>query len=412
MSGQVNAYDVLKERGFVEQISDEQGLREAMERPIRGYIGYDPSAASFHVGNLLTIMAMAHLQRHGHRPIVLVGAGTGMIGDPSGKTEMRQLLTLEKIQSNAESIRRQFSRYIEFGEDQATMLNNADWLLPLNYITFLREIGRHFSVNRMLAAEAYQTRLETGLSFLEFNYQLLQAFDFLYLYRNYDCILQMGGNDQWGNILAGVELIRRVAGGQAYALTFPLLTTASGAKMGKTAQGAIWLDAQMLSPYDFYQYWVNTEDADVERFFKIYTFLPLEEIAELAKLQGAEIRHAKERLAYEVTRLTHGEEEAERAREASRSLFGGASAGAAEAVPTTAIGPTELQQGITITDLLERTGLSKSRSDARRLIQQGGAYVNEEQVSSIDRLITAADMQDDAILLRAGKKRYHRITRG
>jgi len=410
MPGQLNAYDVLKERGFVEQVSDEDGLRQAMERPIRGYIGYDPSASSFHVGNLLTIMAMAHLQRHGHRPIVVVGAGTGMIGDPSGKTEMRQLLTLERIRANAESLKRQFSRYIDFGPDGATMVNNADWLLPLNYITFLREIGRHFSVNRMLAAEAYQTRLETGLSFLEFNYQVLQAYDFLYLFQNYDCILQMGGNDQWGNILAGVELIRRVAGGQAYALTFPLLTTASGAKMGKTAQGAIWLDAEMLSPYDFYQFWVNTEDQDVARFMKIYTFLPLEEIAELASLQGAEIRRAKERLAYEVTRLTHGEEEALKAREASRSLFGGAAAGAGEAVPSTALHAQELEQGVPITDLLERTGLAKSRSDARRLIQQGGAYINEEQVASIDRMVATADLHDGAILLRAGKKRYHRVT--
>jgi tyrosyl-tRNA synthetase len=410
MSGQVNAYDVLKERGFVEQVSDEQGLREAMEQPIRGYIGYDPSASSFHAGNLLTIMAMAHLQRHGHRPIVLVGAGTGMIGDPSGKTEMRQLLTLDKIRSNAEAIRKQFSRYIEFGEDKATMVNNADWLLPLNYIEFLREIGRHFSVNRMLAAEAYQTRLETGLSFLEFNYQVLQAYDFLHLYRTRGCILQMGGNDQWGNILAGVELIRRVTGGQAYALTFPLLTTGSGAKMGKTAKGAVWLDAEMLSAYDFYQFWVNTEDQDVERFLKIYTFLPLEEIAELAQWQGAEIRRAKERLAYEVTRLTHGEDEAEQAREASRSLFGGAAAGAGEAVPTTELDAQALQQGMAITDLLERTGLAKSRSEARRLIQQGGAYLNEEQISSVDLLITSADLRGDAMLLRAGKKRYHRVT--
>jgi len=407
-----NAYDVLKERGFVEQVSDEQGLREAMEKPIRGYIGYDPSASSFHVGNLLTIMAMAHLQRCGHRPIVLIGAGTGMIGDPSGKTEMRQLLALEKVRSNAEALKGQFSRYIAFGESQATMVNNADWLLQLNYITFLREIGRHFSVNRMLAAEAYQTRLETGLSFLEFNYQVLQAYDFLHLYREYGCILQMGGNDQWGNILAGVELIRRVAGGQAYALTFPLLTTSSGAKMGKTAKGAIWLDAALLSPYDFYQFWVNTEDQDVQRFLKIYTFLPLEEIAELGRMQGAEIRRAKERLAYEVTRLTHGEAEAERAREASRSLFGGAAAGAGEAVPSITLDAEALRQGMAITDLLERTGLAKSRSEARRLIQQGGAYVNEEQVSSIDHLVSSADLRDGAILLRAGKKRYHRVVVG
>jgi len=402
-----NVYDVLKERGFVEQVSDEQGLRAALEHPITCYIGYDPSASSFHVGNLLTIMALAHMQRHGHRPITLVGGGTGMVGDPSGKTEMRQLLTPEKLRANGEAQKKQFSRYLDYSDGKALMVNNADWLLPLNYITFLRDIGRHFSVNRMLAAEAYRLRMETGLSFLEFNYQVLQAYDYLHLYRQYGCILQMGGNDQWGNILAGVELIRRVEGGEAFVLTFPLLTTSSGAKMGKTAAGAVWLDAELLSPYGFYQYWINTEDADVERFLKIYTFLPLERIGELCQAKGADIRAAKEELAFEVTRLTHGESQAEQAREASRSLFGGS--GASEAVPSTTVSATELSGGIAAAELFQRVGLVKTRSEARRLIQQGGAYINEAQVASVEQVVSLADVQGGSLLLRAGKKRYHRV---
>jgi tyrosyl-tRNA synthetase len=402
-----NAFDVLKERGFVEQVSDEAGLCAAMERPITCYIGYDPSATSFHAGNLLTIMALANLQRLGHRPITLVGAGTGMIGDPSGKTETRQLLTVEKIQANAEAQKKQFSRYLDYGEGKALMLNNAEWLLPLNYISFLREIGRHFSVNRMLAAEAYRIRLEAGLTFLEFNYQVLQAYDYLHLYRTHGCILQMGGNDQWGNILAGVELIRRIEGAETYALTFPLLTTSSGVKMGKTVSGAVWLDAELLSPYGYYQYWINTEDADVERFFKIYTFLSLEEIKGICCGQGAEVRAAKERLAFEVTRLTHGQAAAEQAREASRSLFGGG--GESDAVPTTVISATALEGGIPATELFQRAGLAKTRSEARRLIQQGGAYINEAQVVSVDQLIAQADLREGVLLLRAGKKRYHRV---
>jgi tyrosyl-tRNA synthetase len=402
-----NVYDVLKERGFVEQVSDEQSLRAALSRPITCYIGYDPSATSFHAGNLLTIMVLAHMQRHGHRPITLVGGGTGMVGDPSGKTEMRQLLTPERIQANLEAQKKQFSRYIDYSDGKALMVNNADWLLPLNYITFLRDIGRHFSVNRMLAAEAYRLRMEAGLSFLEFNYQVLQAYDYLHLFRQYECVLQMGGNDQWGNILAGVELIRRVEGGEAFALTFPLLTTSSGAKMGKTAEGAVWLDAELLSPYGFYQYWINTEDADVERFLKIYTFLPLKKIGELCQAKGADIRAAKEALAFEVTRLTHGEAQAEQAREASRSLFGGGAA--SDAVPSTTIPATELSSGIPVAELFQRVGLVQTRSEARRLIQQGGAYVNEAQVASVDQVVSQAEVQGGSLLLRAGKKRYHRV---
>ena len=405
-----NAYDILKERGFVEQVSDEEGLRAALEQPITCYIGYDPSAPSLHVGNLLTIMALAHMQRQGHRPIAIAGGGTGMIGDPSGRTEMRQLLTLERIQSNLEGIKGQLGRYIDFSDGKALVLNNAEWLLSLKYIEFLRDIGRHFSVNRMLAAEAYRTRMEAGLSFIEFNYQILQAYDYLRLYQEYGCVLQMGGNDQWGNILAGVDLIRRVTGGEAYALTFPLLTTASGAKMGKTASGAVWLDASMYSPYEFYQFWINTEDADVERFLKIYTFLPMEEIAEWSALQGADIRRAKDRLAYEVTRLTHGQEEADRARETSRELFGGGRAG--DAVPTTTVAEDTLRQGLSAVELFQQVGLVSSRSEARRLIQQGGAYLNDEAITSVDRVIDLEDLVNGELLLRAGKKRHHRVMVG
>jgi tyrosyl-tRNA synthetase len=402
----VNVLDVLKERGFVEQVSDEAGLYQALEQPVTFYIGYDPSASSFHCGNLLTIMAAAHMQRHGHRPILIVGGGTGMIGDPSGRTEMRQLLDEGQIASNLAALREQLARFVDM--DRALMLNNADWLLDLRYIPFLRDIGRHFSVNRMLAAEAYRSRMEMGLSFLEFNYQLLQAYDFLHLYREYGCTLQMGGNDQWGNILAGVDLVRRVEDAQVYGLTFPLLTTASGAKMGKTATGAMWLDADLLAPYDFYQYWVNTHDDDVERFLRIYTFLPLEEIQQLAELQGADKRTAKARLAFEVTRMVHGKQAAEEAREASRALF--AQGDAADAVPATAIDAAVLSEGLPVVVLFEKAGLTDSRSEARRLIQQGGAYVNDERITSVDAIVTAAHLRDGEMLLRAGKKRYRRVT--
>ena len=402
----VNVYDTLVERGFVEQVSDEEGLRAALEEPITCYIGYDPTASSLHVGNLLTIMTLAHMQRAGHRPIAIVGGGTGLIGDPSGRTEMRQLLTQERIEENLQAIKAQIGRYVDFGEGQALVVNNADWLVPLNYIEFLRDIGRHFSVNRMLTAESVQIRLETGLSFIEFNYQLLQAYDFLQLYQRHNCILQMGGNDQWGNVLAGVDLIRRVVGGQAYALTFPLLTTSSGAKMGKTASGAVWLDSDRLSPYDYYQFWINTDDADVERFLKIYTFLPMEQIAELGQLQGADINRAKQTLAYEATSLTHGREAAEAAREASRSLFVGG--GSDENVPTSQLSAGDLGEGIALVDLLQRVGLVESKSAGRRLIRQGGAYMNDSKIEAEDCVVTRQDLSD-GLLLRAGKKRYHRV---
>jgi len=402
-----NALDVLQERGFVEQVSDQDGLRAALEQPTTFYIGYDPSAASLHAGSLLTVMAVAHLQRMGHRPIILVGGGTGMIGDPTGRTEMRQLMTVESIRSNVDAIRRQLSTYIEFDSDRAIIVNNADWLMQLGYIDFLRDIGQHFSVNRMLAAEAYRQRYERGLSFIEFNYQLLQAYDYLHLHRTYGCRLQLGGNDQWGNILAGVDLIRRIEGAETFALTFPLLTTSSGAKMGKSASGAVWLQSELMAPYDFYQYWINVEDADVARFLRLYTFLPMEQISDLCSVQGAALREAKAVLAYEVTRQAHGDEAADQAREASKALFGGA--GDRDAIPSSQVPAAELAEGVPLVDLLVTAGLCSSKSEARRLVQQGGAYVNDQQVADLDRVITVEDLQDSEILLRAGKKRFHRI---
>jgi tyrosyl-tRNA synthetase len=404
-----NVIDVLAERGFIEQVSDVEGLRRAAEEPITCYVGFDPSADSFHVGHLVPIMALAHMQRHGHRPIAVMGGGTGMVGDPSGKTEMRQLLDEQKIDANLARLRDQVRLLLDFAGGRALMVNNADWLRPLNYLTFLREIGRHFSVNRMLAAEAYRTRYESenGLNFLEFNYILLQAYDFLHLYRELGCVLQMGGSDQWGNILGGVDLIRRVEGGQAYAITFPLVTTSSGAKMGKTAAGAVWLDPELVSPYEYYQYWINTEDSDVERFLALFTFLPLAEVRNLGKLTGADTRRAKEVLAFEATRILHGEEAANQAQETSRQLFGqGVASGA---LPTTEIPAAELEAGIPAPELFERVGLCRSRSEARRLIDQGGAWVNDRQVGGVDELVTSAHLDQGALLLRAGKKRYHRV---
>ncbi|MFO7697853.1 MAG: tyrosine--tRNA ligase [Anaerolineae bacterium] len=402
-----NALDVLQERGFVEQVSDQDGLKAALEQPLTFYIGYDPSAASLHAGSLLTVMAVAHLQRHGHRPVILVGGGTGMIGDPTGRTEMRKLMAVDDIQANVAALRRQLSHYIDFDGDRAIVVNNADWLARLGYIDFLRDIGQHFSVNRMLAAEAYRQRFERGLSFIEFNYQLLQAYDYLHLFRTYGCTLQLGGNDQWGNILAGVDLIRRIEGAETYALTFPLLLTSSGAKMGKSAAGAVWLQPELMAPYDFYQYWINVEDADVARFLKLYTFLPLEQIAELSSVEGSALRHAKEVLAYEVTRQTHGQDAADQARDASIALFGGQ--GSRDSIPTLTVSEAVLAEGVPAVDLFAEAGLARSKSDARRLVQQGGAYVNEEQISDVDRMITLSDLNDGEVLLRAGKKRYHRI---
>ncbi|HPX12363.1 MAG TPA: tyrosine--tRNA ligase, partial [Syntrophales bacterium] len=319
----MNAYDVLAERGFVEQVTDEKEVREALAgEGVTCYIGFDPTARSLHIGSLVPIMALVHMQRQGHRPIVLIGGGTALIGDPSGKTEMRQILSLEQVEENAAALKAQLSRYLDFGEGRALLLNNADWLTRLNYIEFLRDIGRHFSVNRMLAAESYRMRLEKGLNFIEFNYMLLQAYDFYHLFKHQGCTFQMGGNDQWGNIVAGMDLTRRMEGKTVYGVTFPLLTTSQGHKMGKTERGTVWLDGELTSPYEYFQYWINTEDADVLRFLCLFTFLPLEEIQAVRKLEDSRINIAKSVLAFETTKITHGQEEAEKAWRASAAAFG------------------------------------------------------------------------------------------
>jgi tyrosyl-tRNA synthetase len=408
-----NVYDILKERGFIAQASDENDVRKMLSGdPITYYIGYDSSATSLHAGSLVPIMAMMHLQQAGHRPIAIVGGGTTMVGDPSGRTEMRKLLSEEDIRSNGRAIHAQLDRYLHFDGKNSLAIDNADWLLPLSYVEFLREIGRHFSVNRMLAAEAYKQRLEKGLSFIEFNYQLLQAYDYLYLYQNYGCTLQMGGDDQWGNILAGVDLIRRVEGIKVEALTFPLLTTASGAKMGKTATGAIWLDTDLLSPYDFYQYWVNCDDRDVGRFLRLFTFLPLEEIKELESLEGSDIRKAKQILAFEATHITHGEKEAQEAQMASLAAFGKDQEKIKQdldAMPTTVITRSRLAGGVSPMEIFTEVGLTSSRGEARRMIKQGGLYVNDQRVESLDDVLTEDNETPDGVLLRAGKKKYHRL---
>jgi len=414
-------YDVFIERGFIEKVTDEEKVPEVLEGQATCYIGFDPTASSFHVGNLVPIMALAHMQRHGHRPIALAGGGTGLVGDPSGKNEMRQILTYEEIAKNAEAQKKQFSRFLDFSNNKALLLNNADWLTKLNYIDFLRDIGVHFSVNRMLAAESVKTRLETGLSFIEFNYQLLQAYDFWYQFKHYDCLIQMGGSDQWGNIVAGIDLIRRLEGKQAYGITFPLIMTADGRKMGKTEKGAVWLDPQRTSPYEYYQFWINTDDRDVKRFLALFTFLPMEEIQEkYGKLEGADLRKAKEDLAYEATKIVHGEEEAQKAKAASKRLFVSVSGGLSmegsvvtndeDSTPTTFVEKEKFVNGVPMFKLFETTSLCSSSSEARRLIEQGGAYINNKKVNKFDDLVKQEDFDSNgALLLRAGKKKFHRI---
>jgi len=406
-----NALTTLKARGFVKQSTDESALDASLSNEkVVYYVGFDPTADSLHVGSLVPIMAIAHLQQWGHFPICIIGGGTTMIGDPSGKTEMRSMLTREEIVANGQGILAQLKRYAVLDGEQGMFLNNADWLLGLNYIDFLRDIGRYFKVNEMIRAEAYRQRLERqeGLSFIEFNYQLLQAYDFLVLFKEFKCTLQMGGDDQWGNILAGNDLIRKITGHVVHALTFPLLTTASGQKMGKTESGAIWLDAKRTSPYKFYQYWINTDDRDVVSFLKFFTFLPLTQITELENLQGSDIRKAKEILAFEVTKLAHGKGEAEKAKEASLAAFGQGSEGI-ESMPTTTILRSRFVSGITLADLFVETGLVSTKSEAQRLAEQGGAQVQGKRISSSRELITENMLEDNELLLSAGKKKRHRV---
>ena len=400
--------ETFEERGFFKQTTHPEELKSRVESGrICAYIGFDPTADSLHVGHLIPLMGLAHLQRDGQRVIALMGGGTAMIGDPSGKTEMRKMLTEKQLEDNVGKIKPQMERFLDFSGD-SELINNSEWLRNLNYIDFLRDIGRHFSVNRMLSFETYKVRLETGLSFLEFNYQLLQAYDFLELNKRYQCILQMGGDDQWANILSGVDLIRRVSQNEAFGWTYPLLTTASGRKMGKTEKGAVWLDPEKTSPYEYYQYWINCEDADVEKFLTLFTFLPLNEIRELSRLQGAEIREAKSKLALETTSLAHGREEALKAEQAAKSLFG--SGGESEDIPSTQIDSSSLLQGIGVFEAFRESGLCKSNGEARRLMNQGGLYLNQEPLSDPDYRITKDDFKEGSVLLRAGKKRYHRFT--
>lgn len=405
----MSVYDVLEERGFIEQATHEKEIRELLENEkISFYIGFDPTADSLHVGHFVAVMAMSHMQRAGHRPIALLGGGTGMIGDPSGKSDMRQMMTPEIIDYHVQCFKKQLSRFMDFSEGKALIVNNADWLLDLNYVDFLREIGVHFSVNRMLGAECFKNRLEKGLSFFEFNYMLMQSYDFLELYRKYDCKLQMGGNDQWSNIISGVDLVRRLHGDTSFGLTFSLLTTSGGIKMGKTEKGAVWLDPTKTPPYEFYQYWRNIADEDVEKCLSLLTYLPMDEVRELAALEGAKINKAKEVLAYEITNIVHGQEEAAKAAEATKALFeGGAQAGS---IPTTEISESEFAVGMDILTLLQQTKMIPSRSEGRRLISQGGIRVNDEKVESIDFEVTAQSFTEGQLMLQRGKKAFHRVT--
>lgn len=405
-----NAFDILKQRGFIAQVTDEPGVRALLAaEPVTFYIGFDPTASSLHCGSLVPIMAMANMQRCGHVPVGLIGGGTAMVGDPSGKTEMRQMLSLDVISSNGDDILGQLRRYLKLDGIAGLATNNADWLLKLNYVEFLREIGRYFRVNEMIRSEAYRARLEReeGLSFIEFNYQLLQGYDYLMLHERHGCRLQMGGDDQWSNILAGTDLIRRKHAMQAFCITFPLLTTARGEKMGKTANGAVWLDAARTSPYEFYQYWINTDDRDVRRFLALFTFLPMEEVDRLGSADGAALNIAKEVLAFEATRLCHGDAAAGQARAAAKAAFGGGAD--VEAMPTTVVQQLRLVEGVALIDLLVETGLVPSKGEARRLIQQGGAYVNDTSVTDIQARLGMAQLKDGALLLRAGKKKVHRV---
>jgi tyrosyl-tRNA synthetase len=403
--------DALQERGFVQQCTDAAGVEKLLSQDrVVFYVGFDPTANSLHAGHLMPIMAMAHLQRAGHKPIAVIGGGTALVGDPSGKTEMRQLLSGDEIARNGQAILGQLQRYLDLSEGRGLFVNNADWLAPLSYIDFLRDIGVHFRVNEMIRAEAYRLRLEReeGLSFIEFNYQLLQAYDFLVLFRRERCLLQVGGDDQWSNILAGIDLIRKLEKKTAHGLTLPLLTTARGEKMGKTAGGAVWLDPARTSPYEFYQYWINVDDRDVARFLAYFTFVPMEQVRQLGSKEGAALNEAKEVLAYEATRLCHGQAAADEARQTSRAAFG-RGGDDVSAMPSSTISQSELARGIALVDLLHRTGLAESRNAARRLIQQGGAYVNNNAVTDVNATLREGDQENGALLLRAGRKKYHRV---
>ncbi len=401
-------YEELQARGLIAQVTNEPEIRDLINSGgAKFYIGFDPTADSLHVGHFMALCLMKRLQMAGNKPVVLIGGGTGMVGDPSGRTDMRSMLTIETIKHNCECFKKQMENFIEFGDDKAIMVNNGDWLLDLNYVELLRDVGACFSVNNMLRAECYKQRMEKGLSFLEFNYMIMQAYDFYYLNENYGCNMQFGGNDQWSNMLAGTDLIRRKTGKDAYAMTITLLMNSEGKKMGKTASGAVWLDPNKTSPYEFYQYWRNVQDADVINCVKMLTFIPLEEIAEYEKYEGSQLNAVKERLAYELTALVHGEEEAKKAQEAARALFGAQKDDAN--MPSTDLTDADFTDGaISALDLLVKCGLTPSKGEARRVIQQGGLSINDEKVTDIAKTFSKDDFADGKLIIKKGKKTYHR----
>lgn len=403
-----NVFDLLQERGFIAQVTHEEEVKKLLaEKSVTFYIGFDPTADSLHVGHFLQLMVMAHMQQAGHRPIVLIGGGTAMVGDPSGKNDMRKMMTREIVSHNVESFKTQISKFIDFSNDRAIMVDNGDWLLGLNYVEFLRDVGVHFSVNRMLTAECFKSRMEKGLTFLEFNYMLMQSYDFLVLNRKYDCQMELGGDDQWSNILGGLELCRKSDGKSVYGMTFTLLTTSEGKKMGKTESGAVWLDPAKTTPYEFYQYWRNISDNDVEKCLALLTFLPMEEVRRLGSLTDAGINQAKAILAFEVTKIVHGEEEADKAKEAAEALFGGK--GSSDNIPFIEVKAAELEAGIKITDLLVLSELTPSKSEARRAVQQGGVAINENKVTSFDYTVGKSDLVEGEMLLQKGKKSFVKI---
>lgn len=403
-----NVFDVLNERGYIDQVTHEEELRELLEKEsVAFYIGFDATADSLTLGHFLQMMVMMHMQRAGHKPIALLGGGTTMIGDPSGKSDMRKVLTREMIDHNAECFKEQFKRFLDFNDDRAIMVNNADWLMDLNFVNFMREIGVHFSVNRMLTFDCYKNRLEQGLTFFEFGYMLMQSYDFLYLYRHHNCKMQLGGSDQWSNIIGGYELVRKLEQDKVYGMTFKLLTTAAGTKMGKTEKGTIWLDREKTSPYELFQYLRNVDDRDVEKFLALLTFIPMDEVRRLSALKDAEINMAKEVLAYEVTQMVHGKEDADKALEASRSLFAGSAD--SESIPSTDMDAKIFEEGIGILDLMRELGLIKTNSEGRRLVEQGGITIDGEKVEAVDRMVSLDDFKDGRILIRKGKKVYHQV---
>ena len=402
-----NVFDILEERGYIEQMTHEKEIKELFEKEkVSFYIGFDPTADSLHVGHYVSMMVASHMQKQGHRPIILIGGGTASIGDPSGKQDMRKMLTKEELEHNVACFKKQLARFVSFeGENAAIIVNNADWLMDLNYIDFMKKIGVHFSINRMLAAECYKQRLEKGLTFFELGYMLMQSYDFLYLHDKYGCKLQMGGNDQWSNIIGGVELIRKIGHEDSYGLTFKLLTTKEGKKMGKTEKGALWLDSEKTSPYEFYQYWRNIDDAEVRNVLSLLTFLPMEEVERLSSLKDQEINKAKEVAAFEITKLVHGEEEAKKAEAAAKSLFGGS--GNTDNMPSTKIDNIN----INIVDAIVLAEMAPSKGQARTLIAQGGISLNEEKITDSNYQLSEKDFEKGYAILKKGKKVYHKLER-